>query len=409
MKPRILFVMHYLEIGGAETALIGLLNAIDYSRYDVDLFLHSHRGEMMAFVPKEVNLLPEIPIYAQIERPMKAVLKDGYGRMVLARLKAKTQTWHYKRHCKGKESYAGVQYTADAVTPMLPNINPLVEYDLAISFLQPHNIVRDKVHAKKKICWIHTDYSVVDVNAKRELPVWSAFDAIVSISDDVTKTYLQTFPSLESKIVLMENILSPTFVQNRAVEYDAIPELEKLGKGCNGLNILTIGRFCYQKNLDSIPVLCSELLKLLNKGESAPTSVKWFIIGYGEDEQLIRDKIVELGMENNVFVLGKRTNPYPYIKACDIYVQPSRYEGKAVTVREAQMLFKPVVVTNYPTASSQINDGVDGVIAPMDKQGCAEAIFKLIIDITKQEEIINYLRTHDYGNENEVRKIYSLI
>ena len=80
MKPRILFVMHYLEIGSAETALIGLLNAIDYSRYDVDLFLHSHQGEMKTFVPKEVNLLPEIPIYAQIERPMKAVLKDGYVR-----------------------------------------------------------------------------------------------------------------------------------------------------------------------------------------------------------------------------------------------------------------------------------------------------------------------------------------
>ena len=77
MKPRILFVMHYLEIGGAETALIGLLNTIDYSRYDVDLFLHSHHGEMMPFLPKEVNLLPEIPIYAQIERPIKNVLKDG--------------------------------------------------------------------------------------------------------------------------------------------------------------------------------------------------------------------------------------------------------------------------------------------------------------------------------------------
>lgn len=225
MKPRILFVMHYLEIGGAETALIGLLNAIDYSRYDVDLFLHSHRGEMMAFVPKEVNLLPEIPVYTQIERPMKAVLKDGYVRMVAARLKAKAQTNRYLKHYSIQESAAALQYIANAVTPMLPDINPIVEYDLAVSFLQPHNVVRDKVRAKKKACWIHTDYSIVDVNAEEELPVWDAFDYVMSISDDVTKSFLHTFPTLESKIVLMENILSPTFVRQRAEEFNALSEL----------------------------------------------------------------------------------------------------------------------------------------------------------------------------------------
>ena len=94
MKKRIFIAMHYLEIGGAETALIGLLQTLDYSRYDVDLFLYAHRGEMMQYVPKEVNLLPEIPIYAQIERPMKSVLLDGYVRMVLTRLKGKIQTWN---------------------------------------------------------------------------------------------------------------------------------------------------------------------------------------------------------------------------------------------------------------------------------------------------------------------------
>ena len=96
-------------------------------------------------------------------------------------------------------------------------------------------------------------------------------------------------------------------------------------------------------------------------------------------------------MEENVIILGKRSNPYPYIKTCDIYVQPSRYEGKSVTVREAQMLCKPVVVTNYPTAKSQINDGVDGVIVPMDNEGCAEGIVAFIQDVKKQPEIVNYL------------------
>ena len=114
-------------------------------------------------------------------------------------------------------------------------------------------------------------------------------------------------------------------------------------------------------------------------------------------------------MQEHVIILGKRSNPYPYIRACDIYVQPSRYEGKSVTVREAQMLCKPVVVTNYSTASSQIKNGVDGVIVPMDNEGCARGLAEVIMDKVQQERLVNYLKTHDYGNESEVDKIYRII
>ena len=113
-------------------------------------------------------------------------------------------------------------------------------------------------------------------------------------------------------------------------------------------------------------------------------------------------------MEEHVILLGKKENPYPYIKACDIYVQPSRYEGKSITVREAQILCKPVAITNYPTAPSQIEDGVDGVIVPLDNEGCAEGLARFIADKTLQERIVGYLRTHDYANTSEVEKIYAL-
>ena len=425
MKKRIFIAMHYLEIGGAETALIGLLQTIDYSRYDVDLFLYAHRGEMMQFIPKEVNLLPEIPIYAQIERSMKSVLMDGYIKMVVARLKGKIRTWSYMRHHKGKESAAGLQYTADAVASILPDINPSIEYDLAISFLQPHNIVRDKVQAKKKICWIHTDYSVVDVNVEKELPVWDSFEHVISISDDVTKTFLQTFPSLKSKIVLMENILSPEFVRRRA---SGLEVSEEMSQSPQTINLLTIGRYCYQKNLENVPDICKRINCQLSaqpkdarkartvrsaegrsQGENSQLRVRWYIMGYGGDEQLIRDRISEAGMEDLVILLGKKSNPYPYIKACDIYVQPSRYEGKSVTVREAQMLCKPVVVTNYPTASSQIKDGVDGCIVPLDNEGCAKGIAEFVLNKDLQNKIVNYLQNHDYGNEGEIEKLYQII
>ena len=109
-------------------------------------------------------------------------------------------------------------------------------------------------------------------------------------------------------------------------------------------------------------------------------------------------------MEGQVIILGKKENPYPYIKACDVYVQPSRYEGNAVTVREAQMLCKPVVVTNYATASCQIQDGVDGIIVPMDNEGCAKGIAQFLLDKPKQQAIVDYLANHDYSNSAEVGK-----
>ena len=396
MKKRIFISMHYLELGGAEAALIGMLQAMDYDRYDVDLFLHSHQGEMMRFIPKKVNLLPELKEYSMIEKPMTEALRKGCFRVVLARLKAR---WQYKRYLKQKglkESAAAFQYIGNVVTPILPSLEYLGEYDLAISFLNPHNIVRDKVKAKKKNCWIHTDYTRIDVNAELELPVWDSYDYVMSISPDVTKTFLQVFPSLKDKIVEMENILSSEFVRKRSEEFDVSTELTG-----DGVKILSVGRFCEAKNYDNVPDICRRI-------REQGINLYWFLIGYGDDS-LIRQRIHEAGMEDYVIILGKRSNPYPYIKACDIYAQPSRYEGKSVTVREAQMLYKPVVITDYPTAKSQVKDGIDGVIVPMNNAGCAKGIADFILNLQLQQQIVDSLKRHDYGNENEIKKLYDII
>ena len=414
MKKCIFISMHYMEIGGAEMALIGLLQALDYTKYDVDLFLHAHRGEMMQFIPKEVNLLPEIKEYAHIECPMKQALLDGCWGVLYGRLKAKWLTKRYLRKKGVTESAAGLQYVADCVSPFLPSLHQFGEYDLAISFLQPHNYVAEKINAKKKICWIHTDYTRIDINVEQELPVWNAFDHIISISLDVTKTFLQVFPSLSNKIVEMENILSPVFVRRRA-ELISQNEVEnEMPREEGAIRLLSVGRFCEAKNYDNVPDICSRIISKLATDSKHYTlnsklSIRWYIIGWGGDEELIRRKIEEAGMQDHVIILGKKSNPYPYIKACDIYVQPSRYEGKSVTVREAQMLCKPVVVTNYPTAKSQIQDGIDGKIVPMDNEGCAQGLAEFILNNELQGQITEYLKTHDYGNEAEVEKLYKII
>ena len=400
MKPRIFIAMHYMEIGGAETALVGLLNALDPARVDVDLFLYDHRGEMMQFIPEWVNLLPQIPKYSVLERPIVELVKRGFWGIAAARLWAKWLSQKaYKRSGSTLENNGGLDKMSKCTTPLLPKINQSVTYDLAISFLTPHRIVAEKVKAKKKIAWIHTDYTRVWVDAEDELKVWQKYDYVASISGDVTNTFLQVFPSLAPKIVEIENILSPTFVRKRAELQNVDKEIRHEG----AITLLSVGRFSDAKNYDNVPDICKHLIN------ETKLNIKWYIIGYGGDEALIRQKIKEAGMEEHVILLGKRSNPYPYIKACDIYVQPSRYEGKSVTVREAQMLCKPVVVTNYPTAPSQIRSGIDGVIVPMDNEGCAHGLAEVICDKPLQERIIAHLKTHDYGNESEVEKIYTLI
>ena len=402
MKNRIFIAIHYLEIGGAEISLIGLLQALDYSKYDVDLFVYSHRGELMQFIPKEVNLLPEIPEYAQIERPMKDALRDGYWRIVLKRLIAKRRFARYKKSKHPVDNGAIFGYVFDSVTPVLPSLEYLGEYDLAISFLTPHNIVADKVKAKKKAAWIHTDYSRIDVDSELELPVWSKFDHVVSISDQVTENFLGVFPSLKDKIVRIDNILSPKFVRKRAEQIPPEVVNKEMPKEDGVTNLLSVGRFGYAKNYDNVPDICRRII-------DAGANVRWYLIGYGGDEPLIRSKIAEAGMEDCVILLGKKSNPYPYIKACDIYVQPSRYEGNSVTVREAQILCKPVVVTDYSTARNQVKDGVDGAVVPLDKEKCAEGLIGLIRSEGQMHTLCNNLSESGFGNESEVEKVSMLL
>lgn len=424
--------MHYMELGGAESALLGLLQSIDTGMVDVDLFVYDHRGDFFPLIPTDkINLLPQVGVYSMLERPLAEVIRKGYYRLALMRL---IGNWDAK--VTGGSAIVTQPKWASKVLPDIANDNDNSDYssivhrpssssiyDLAISFVTPHYFVLDHVNAKKKVGWIHTDYTKIPVDAKREVKMWERLDNIVSISPDVTKTFLQVFPSLKEKIVEIENILSPTFVKQRAETPTDLSDFNRynndfidiedhdeagnknLSKSVKSVGkeyvLLSIGRICHQKNFDNVPFIA----KIMKENGS---KFHWFIMGPGNHDAI--DKTIEeTGTDDVITFLGPKSNPYPYIKACDIYLQPSRYEGKSVTVREAQMLCKPVVVTNYATAPSQIKDGKDGVIVPMDNEGCARGIVDFLKDLDKQQRIKDYLKDHDYGNVSEVEKVYDLL
>lgn len=386
-----------MEIGGAERALLGFLSSFDCSKYQVDLFLYRHEGELLRFIPDNINVLPTNQA-KYLAVPMISLMKNMNFKMMYGRLKAK---YISKRKIKKlnlkPDNQVELTYSHLYTYKYIDDINQNIEYDLAISFLTPHYICRNKVKAKKYIAWIHTDYSTIDIDVETELNMWNKYDYIASISENCTEAFLSKFPSLKSKIIRIDNIITKDMIYNQAYQFDATEEMN-----FKGIKLLSVGRFSNAKNFDNIPAICKYIFE-------SGCDVKWYIIGYGGDEELIRNKIKECNMQEHVFILGKKDNPYPYIKACDYYIQPSRYEGKAVTVREAQILKKPVIITNFPTSKSQLTDAVDGVIVPLNNEECAKGIIDFINNKELQKKIINYLESHDYSNSNEIEKIYKLM
>ncbi|MEE1244214.1 MAG: glycosyltransferase [Acutalibacteraceae bacterium] len=393
---KILIFSHAMELGGAERALLGLLETIDTTKYSVDLFLMRHQGELMKYIPDDVNLLPENKKYSCLAIPMKEVIKRRQFGVAFGRLSGLNAARKRVKQLKLGDNDVALEYSHKYTLRYMPQVSK-EEYDLAISFLTPHYFVADKVKAKKKIAWIHTDYAFVEVDKRSQLDMWERYDNIISISDNVTESFVKTFPSLEDKIVMIENIMPMKYMRELAAAFSAEEEIPQ-----NSINLLTIGRFSYQKRMDEIPQICKRI-------RESGIDAKWYLIGFGGDEALIRQRIAEAGAEDFVIILGKKENPYPYIKACDIYIQPSRYEGKSVAVREAQILGKPVIITNYATAASQLNDVIDGVIVPMDIDACADGIIKVIKNKELQEKLVENTKKTDYTNASEINKLYSIV
>ena len=355
-------------------------------------------GELLKYLPREVRLLPSQKKYAAMGIPMKDVLKAGEFRVAYDRLKGKYAAKKYveRAHLSGDNNVANI-YSHKFTVLHMPEISN-EKYDLAVSFMSPHYYVAQKINARRKAAWIHTDYSQYETDVESELNMWDQYDHIVSISEDTTESFLNIFPELKNKIFKMENIVPVKYIQELVNEFSVEHEMPSW----EGTNVLSIGRFVYPKNFDNTPDICKMIIKEGKK-------IRWYIIGFGGDEQLIREKIKNAGMEESVIILGKKSNPYPYINACDIYIQPSRYEGKSIAVREAQMLGRPVVITDYPSAQSQVQDGEDGVIIPMDNQKCAEAICRVLEDEQLRQRLHQNTMCRDYACRKEIEIFYKLL
>jgi len=389
----VLIASYDMEIGGVERSLASMLNNFDYENNRVDLILYNHTGPFLQYIPKDVNLLPQNRVYSTIRKGIREIACTGMPRIALARFRAKTMGKLGLK--KGFDDTYQMQLMWRYCKKYFRKVEK--KYDVAISYLWPHDFILDKVDARVKIAWIHTDYSKINPDRELDLKIWKRYDYIVAVSEECLNSFLKIYPTLEEKCRVIENITSPKFIKEMSLKNS-----EKIPFEEENFNLLSVARFSYAKGIDQ----GIEALRILKK--KGYDDIKWYVVGYGGDEEEIKKLIEIYSLGSNFILLGKKENPYPFMKNCDLYVQPSRYEGKAVTVTEAQILGKPVLITNYPTASSQVKDGVDGIICELSPEGLADEIESLYNDRERLKKIERHCEKVEFSNQKELEKLYEL-
>ena len=384
---KILISSFDLEIGGVERSLINMLNSFDYENYDVDLMLYSHTGDFMNLIPNEVNLLKESDDYRTIRMPISSVFKNHKYRLGIGRLLA-------RRKAKGN-GITQMQYMWKNSLYFLPKHKK--KYDVAISYLWPHYFVAQKVDAKVKIAWIHTDYSKLETDIEVDLKMWDQFDYIVAVSEECKNAFLEKYNKLKDKVIVIENITSPIFIETMAKE-----EVENPLNDGDCFKIVSVARLSYAKGIDNA---VRALKRLVDKGYD---NIKWYVVGYGGDEILIRNLIKENELEDKFILLGKKINPYPYMKSADLYVQPSRHEGYVITLVEARALCLPILSSDIPSAREQIQDGINGYVAELSAEAIADKIEYLYNNPSQMEKTVKYLKEHPIDFSKELLKLETI-
>lgn len=396
MKKNILFVMPSLAAGGGEKSLVNLLSQIDYSRYNVDLFLLNHEGLFMEFLPKYVRIVSSSPAYQTFSLPffhsMKSLLLNGEFSLAYHRMRFTIE------NRKSKITSIREQSTWKYLSRAFDELEK--EYDVAIGFLEKTAtyFCVDKVKATKKIGWVHIDYDKLGMDSTFDRAYFNKLNHIITVSEECAHVIKNRFPEEEHKVEVIYNIVSPTMINNMA----QIEKTDLYNRKENEIVILSIGRLHRQKGFE----LAIEACKLLiERGKS----IHWYIIGEGEERESLTHLIQDNQLEKNFTLLGLKSNPYPYIQQADLYVQPSRFEGKSIAIDEAKILNKPIIVTNYSTAKDQIQDRVNGLIVDMNSEPLAEKIQELINNSDLKKLLIQNLKKEKLGTEEEIKKLYKIL
>lgn len=390
----ILFVLDSLTCGGAEKSLISLLNSIDYKKYNVDLLLFKRGGEFERFLPGKVNLL-EVPEYFKF---LNGEYQGSIKNKAMYLSKRLRVSLRLRINNRSKYKIHSEQIVYKCINNSLNNINK--NYDIAVAYSQglPTYFVAEKVNAKKKLAWINCNYIRTMYDKDFDNKFYNKIDKIIVVSNFIYDSMSKMKYGYKNKLKIILDIVDPKLILDMGLE-DGAKEL----KENNDFKILTVGRLATVKGYD-LAVKTARLLKNNN------LKFKWFIIGEGPERKEIEELIQRYDVENEVILLGAKSNPYPYMRECDLYVQTSRKEGFGLTVIEAKILKNVIVATKFDTVNELLTNNVDGIIVDKDENSIYEGIKKVINKSDFYNEIkSNVDKIKPYNSINEINKFYEEI
>lgn len=394
-KKEILFVIDSLHCAGAEKSLISLLSLIDYSNYNVDLQLFGYGGILEEMLPKDVNLLNKLRYTEFTEDSLVKSLYNSIKNLNFHMLHSRIK-YSFKLRRGKYENTQKARLFWESISKVIEKNKK--KYDIAISYAQgiPTFYVAEKIISDKKYAWVNTSYKLEHKDKVFQEKYYDKYNRIVTVSDSSREVFIHTFPKYRNKVDIIYDINNYNLIHKMSLIGDSYND------NYNGLRILTIGRFDNCKRYDIALEAC-KILKL--KG----IKFKWYSLGIGELENEIKDYIIKNNLEEDFILLGVKSNPYPYIKNCDIYVQTSDFEGFGLAIAEARMLNKPVVTTRFDAVYNQMIHEKNGLVVDMNGIAVANGIERLINDSELRSFIIDYLKTEKKGNIEELDKFYELI
>ena len=384
-QRRILFVIDSLGCGGAEKSLVSLLRLLCHKKkYEIHLWMLSRGGVFESLLPKDVIIEPT-PSYRWIDG-----LKRHLAQIIYS------LTYRYNRLIGKPEHGAETLWKCMSWAYKVPQ----TEFDVAIAYQQgvPTYLVVSKIRAHKKIAWINADIFSAGYNLKFNAQFYKECDYIVSVSSDLETILDKKYPTFKDKYRIVYDILNPEVIWRQARE--PFQEQDIFNEG---FTLVTTGRLALPKN----HLLAVEAARILNE---RGCRFRWFFIGEGDERSNIELLIKKYDLHQKVLLLGLRTNPYPYMANCTVYVQTSSFEGFGLTIAEAKILGKPVVSTNFDVVHDQLVHGKNGLIAEMTPESVAENIIRLLEDTGLRNHIIDNLKNESNTTcLTEVAKVEQLL
>ena len=357
---KLLFVINTLGCGGAERALINLLETLDTESCQISLYVLTGQGELVRELPEKVALVNRTYQTCSVltgqgrKHLARQVLQAGIGRGLFWK-RAGYLLQNLLAMARNKRIQAD-KLCWRILAEGAPGLED--EYALAVAYLEggATYYVADRVKARKKAAFVHIDYGQAGYGRTLDLDCYEKMDRIFAVSDEVREHFLEVYPEYAQKVSVFHNGVDQERIRRLAEENTGFSD------GFQGFRILTVGRLTEQKRYDVAIEAMAHLKKV------SPVPVRWYVLGEGELRGQLERRIEKLGLTEDFLLLGVKENPFPYLQACDLYVHATGFEGKSIAIQEAQTLGKPILATDCSGNREQIEQDVDGRLCQLTPQ-----------------------------------------